>query len=170
MLTGRLLHSQSFINCLDECVHLYVNSHLWSKCALQYIFLYRRLRGTFFSNSLWKQMARMCLRIMLNLREFNSIPSSLFSHTITHCMHVCVCVCPCRSVTQVCMCVAWYWRKTTLCISYSPPSVAEMEKTTKQRYRKEQESAISPMSPLNLHKFSSIDLAMFPITSQEHFS
>lgn len=33
-------------------------------------------------------MARMCLRIMLNLRGFNSIPSSLFSHTITHCMCV----------------------------------------------------------------------------------
>lgn len=42
VLTGRLLQSQSFINCLDECAHLYVNSHLWSKCALQYIFLYRR--------------------------------------------------------------------------------------------------------------------------------
>lgn len=137
MLTDSLLQSQSFINSLDERAHLYVNSHLWSKYALRYILLYHHLRATkrrlFCSNSLWKQMARMCLRIMLNLREFNSIPSSLFSHTITHCK----CVCPCQSVTQVCMCVAWNWRKTTLCISYSPPSVAEKKKTTKQCYRKE---------------------------------
>lgn len=106
-------------------------------------------------------MARMCLRIMLNLREFNSIPSSLFSHTITHCKCVCVCAHAGQLLKSVCV-----WPETgekQHCVYHTHLHL--WQKRKKQQSSVIEQSTISPMSLLNLHEFSSIDLQC---TSQAH--